>query len=312
MNQIKDLTAIHYDGIIHLLSQMPNSITNLSSIWTKLMPLETASDFDGFIAKYSQLLTALDITFVNTKSDTKKLIGDLKQFNKLRKLNLILIQIEQPDFQSEFNQLLTQSPMKQSLEQLNLCFWSGNSQEILKSIASTTQLKSLTLNFKSDFISKDLEDLKSLSQLKHLRVILKTNDKAIFNQINQFLPNLESLELVCSSIDSIGLNSIGKLKSLKYLDVVCHGITDEMFISFVDSLEAGQLNWLRVNSSRLTNKSVNRLIVYCNSNTSQFIEFSYSSTQIDLITISLPNNLICQQKPSQFLLNFPGSSPRGF
>ena len=118
-----------------------------------------------------------------------------------------------------------------NFKELNLCVWSGG-DAMLEAISKFTNLETLTLNCRSpmrhiDFkLTTNLQKLSACKKLKHLRLIMKNHNPELFENIDQYLPQLEILEIVGLNIGDSALKSLAKLKNISFLDIASPVLSD--------------------------------------------------------------------------------------
>lgn len=118
-----------------------------------------------------------------------------------------------------------------NFKELNICVWSGG-DALLDGLSKFTNLETLTLNGRSpmrhiDFkLNTNLQKLSACKKLRHLRLILKNHSPNLFHHIDQYLPQLEILEVVGLDIGDAALKSLAKLKNISFLDIASALLSD--------------------------------------------------------------------------------------
>lgn len=115
---------------------------------------------------------------------------------------------------------------------------------MLEAISKFSSLETLTLNCRSpmrhiDFkLTTNLQKLSACKKLRHLRLIMKNHNPDILDNIDQYLPQLEILELVGLDLGDSALKSLAKLKNISFLDIASPLLSDNgMSLIGVDSVE---------------------------------------------------------------------------
>ncbi|CAG2164122.1 unnamed protein product [Oppiella nova] len=285
---IGNLEAIHLDTSIALLAEIPGTITNMKHVWSKISngEKELLSQFSLF--KLS--ITATGDTPIDSKL---ALIGE--KFG--------------PNF-----------------KELNVCVWSGG-DALLEAVGKFTNLETLTINGRSpmrhiDFrLNTNLQKLSTCKKLRHLRLILKNHSTDLYDKVDQYLPQLEILELVGLDIGDRALKSVAKLKNVSFLDIASSLLSDGAVIHVIEN--SPKLTWFRPNGGEVINpdhtpigpKTLDAFTTAARKRPDTQFEIVFnSSAKIDLDARkgSLPSNLSVKVADTSFLLSFPGSTPRGF
>ncbi|CAG2109425.1 unnamed protein product [Medioppia subpectinata] len=223
---IGNLEAIHVDPAITLLAQIPGTVTNLKHVWSKIGGGEKDL-LSQFTIKYAPYLRNLDITLSGTRAETPEYVEILGNLANLFKLSLTATG-ETPVDQKLG---LIGEKFGPNFKELNVCVWSGG-DALLDAVAKFTNLETLTINGRSpmrhiDFkLNTNLKRLSACKKLRHLRLILKNHSPQLYDNVDQYLPAVEILELVGMDFGDSATKSVAKLKNVSFLDIASPLLSD--------------------------------------------------------------------------------------